>query len=300
MGSSVVHTLEDAATVSWLSDLEATIERIGVRRHLIVLFGELGRPAAIDLESKFSEVGLASVQLADFRNFAHGRHNWLDKHPADTLVVSIEVGQEALLAARTLRLLPPEIPVMRMSVKQDFHLGAAIAMIAVMRLTGAFGILRGLDPGRPGVPSYGSRLYRLNAWQARSTKVSIPEISVVRKSHLSLNELRRSGKVDQWLAHFGAFIKLLSNLSFSSLALDYDGTLCDKRDRFRGVGTQMSDSLEALLKSQIPILVITGRGKSVGDALRNALAQKYWELVRVTEPAAPAMRPLFRRRQRYS
>jgi hypothetical protein len=291
-GSSVTQTLEDPVIVSWLSDLEATIRRIGIRRHLLVLFGGLGRPAAIDLESKFSEVGLASVQLADFRNFAHGRHNWLDKHPSDTLVVSIEVGPESLLAARTLRLLPPEIPVLRISVKQDSHLGAAMAMIAVMRLTGAFGTLRKLDPGRPGVPPYGSRLYRLNAWSVRSTKVSIPEISVARKAGLSLNELRRTGKTDEWLTYFDTFIELLSNLSFNSLALDYDGTLCEKRDRFRGLSAQISDSLEAILKSQIPILVITGRGKSVGDALRSSISKKYWELVRVAYYSGSEDHPL--------
>ncbi len=105
-GESVLHALEDTATSRWLDNLETSLAQMGVRQHLVVLFGELGRPAAIDLESKFSEVGLASVQLADFRNFAHGRHNWLDKHLSNTVVVSIEIGQEAALASRTLRLLP--------------------------------------------------------------------------------------------------------------------------------------------------------------------------------------------------
>jgi hypothetical protein len=280
-GESLSQALEDPMTSNWLADLDVSIARIGVRRHLIVLFGELGKPAAMDLESKFSEVGLASVQLADFRNFAHGRHNWLDKHSNDTLVVSIEVGQEADLATRTLRLLPVEIPVLRVSIKQESHHGAAIAMVAVMKLTGAFGLLRGLDPGRPGVPSYGSRLYRLNAWPARNLKVSIPEISIVRKSRLTIEELRQSGRMDEWIAHFDAFIRSLSTLAFSSLALDYDGTLCDKRDRFHGIGTRVRDGLDTLLKKRIPLVVITGRGKSVGDALRFAIAKKHWHLVQV-------------------
>ena len=155
-GESVIQNLEDAATADWLTDLQVSLERLGTKRHLLVLFGELGRPAALGLESKFSEVGLASVQLADFRNFAHGRHNWLDKHPDDTLVVSIEIGHEATLATRTLRLLPTAIPILRLTTRQDSHVGSIIAILAVMKLTGVFGLMKGLDPGRPGVPSYGS------------------------------------------------------------------------------------------------------------------------------------------------
>jgi len=280
-GESLTQTLEDTTTSGWLDHLEALVAQIGVRQHLVVLFGELGRPAAIDLESKFSEVGLASVQLADFRNFAHGRHNWLDKHPNSTLIVSIEIGQEAALASRTLRQLPKEIPVLRVSVPQESHLGAAVAMLAVMRLTGKFGSLRGIDPGRPGVPTYGSKLYRLNAWPSRNLKVSIPEISIVRKSRLTLDELRRSTKLDEWMIHFNTFIKTLSALTFTSLALDYDGTLCDQRDRFRGISASVRDGLEIVLEKCIPIIIITGRGKSVGDALRSAISAKYWHLVQV-------------------
>ena len=44
---------------------------------IIALSSGWGWPAAIDLESKCSESGLSSVLLSDFRNFAHGRHNWL-------------------------------------------------------------------------------------------------------------------------------------------------------------------------------------------------------------------------------
>ena len=291
-GESVIQNLEDAATADWLTDLEVSLERLGTKRHLLVLFGELGRPAALDLESKFSEVGLASVQLADFRNFAHGRHNWLDKHPDDTLVVSIEIGHEATLATRTLRLLPSAIPILRLTTRQDSHVGSIIAILAVMKLTGVFGLLKGLDPGRPGVPSYGSKLYRLNAWSPRNLKISIPEISIARKAHLSLDELHRSAKIDEWMVHFETFVKTLSTLTFTALAIDYDGTLCDQRDRFRGISIPVRDGLETLLKMQIPILLITGRGKSVGSALRGAVAEKFWDLIQVAYYNGSEVQPL--------
>src|SRR6185437_1118634 len=187
--------LKTRDVVDRMALLEDAVRQIGLRSHVIVLFGEFGMPAATDLESKFSEVGLASVQLTDFRNFAHGRHNWIDKHPHDTVIISIEIGDEAHLATRTLRLLPVETPVVRITVQQESTLGALIAMYSVMRLTGVFGQLRKLDPGRPGVPAYGSRLYRLNAWPARLSSISIPEISVVRKAGAPITELRQSGSL---------------------------------------------------------------------------------------------------------
>lgn len=49
------------------------------RPALVVRFGPSCHAAAVDLESKFSEAARGTVQLADFRNFAHGRHHWLAK-----------------------------------------------------------------------------------------------------------------------------------------------------------------------------------------------------------------------------
>ena len=288
---SVAASLENPVTESWLLHLEASLKEIGSKQHL-GLFNQFGNPAVIDLESKFSEVGLASVQLADFRNFAHGRHNWIDKHLLDTLVVSIEVGSESILASRTLRLLAPVVPTLRVSVAEEGHVGSVIAMFAVMRLTGVFGSLRGLDPGRPGVPSYGSKLYRLNAWPSRNLKISIPEISIVRKSRQPLEELRRSSDIDLWMEHLTSFTKALGAVKLDALAIDYDGTLCDQRDRLKGICVAVADALASLLRSDVPILVITGRGRSVGMALRNAISKSKWDLIRVAYYNGSEIRPL--------
>ena len=278
---SVSALLQSAKITERLSALEDSVRSVGTKSHIIVLFGKFGLPAAMDLESKFSEVGLASVQLADFRNFAHGRHNWIDKHLDDTLVISIEIGDEAQLAKRTLHLLPPAVPVVRLTIEEPSTTGALLAMHSVMRMTGTYGKLRGLDPGRPGVPAFGSRLYRLNAWSSRRGEDSIPEISVVRKAQSSLAELRRTGKLDEWMFHFWTFIEALETQKFSALALDYDGTICDRRDRFVGVPEAMRSCLEGLLRKGIPIIVVTGRGRSVGEALRAAIPEHFWPSVRV-------------------
>jgi hydroxymethylpyrimidine pyrophosphatase-like HAD family hydrolase len=279
--ASVASLLTDSRTDGWLTSMEEAVSNIGLKPHVVVLFGEFSMPAAVDLESKFSEVGLASVQLADFRNFAHGRHNWIDKNSADTLVISIEVGDDSRLAKRTLHLLPASTSILRITIDEQSTMGALLAMYAVMRLTGIYGKLRGLDPGRPGVPAYGSRLYRLNAWRIRDAGVSIPEISVVRKAQTSLAELRRTGDFDSWIGHFWSFVEILESQKFSALALDYDGTLCDQRDRFRGISDYMQMALVKVLKKHVPVTIVTGRGRSVGESLRNALPKCFWSAVKI-------------------
>jgi hypothetical protein len=49
------------------------------RSTTLVLHGPDTRIGAIDLESKFTEAALGNLQIADYRNFAHGRHHWLAK-----------------------------------------------------------------------------------------------------------------------------------------------------------------------------------------------------------------------------
>jgi hypothetical protein len=63
--------------LSWLEEASAPLWR---RETLVVLYGPSTQAAAVDLESKFTEAALGQVQLADYRNFAHGRHHWLAKN----------------------------------------------------------------------------------------------------------------------------------------------------------------------------------------------------------------------------
>ena len=60
------------------------------RETLLVLHGDQTRAGAINLESKLTEAALARVQVADYRNFAHGRHHWLAKRPHESAVPAFE------------------------------------------------------------------------------------------------------------------------------------------------------------------------------------------------------------------
>jgi hypothetical protein len=84
------------------------------RQYLIVLCGRATRAAAWDVESRFHEAALGPVQVADYRNFAHGRHHWLAKHRERSGVVAFVTPEERDVAEKTLRLIPRDVPVCRL------------------------------------------------------------------------------------------------------------------------------------------------------------------------------------------
>jgi hydroxymethylpyrimidine pyrophosphatase-like HAD family hydrolase len=59
--------------------------------------------------------------------------------------------------------------------------------------------------------------------------------------------------------------------------MDYDGTLCDAAHRFVGVERDISRALRNLLRKRIPVAIVTGRGRSAGDALRACLPATLWD-----------------------
>ena len=86
------------------------------RQTLVVLHGGATKTAAADIESRFTEAALGSVQVADFRNFAHGRHHWLAVNADASAVLTLSTPQDRELVDRTLSLIPKEIPRLRMDI----------------------------------------------------------------------------------------------------------------------------------------------------------------------------------------
>src|SRR5205823_4910177 len=65
---------------------------------------------SIDLESRLAESGLGAPMISDFRNFAHGRHLWIERHRDDTAIVAFVTKRSLNLAKATLGLLPEDVP----------------------------------------------------------------------------------------------------------------------------------------------------------------------------------------------
>ena len=73
---------------------------------IVVLHGVSSKIGAIDLESKFSEAALGNLQVADYRNFAHGRHNWIYKRGKSSGILAFITPEDNALAKKTLAFNP--------------------------------------------------------------------------------------------------------------------------------------------------------------------------------------------------
>jgi hypothetical protein len=245
------------------------------RLHYIVLYAGWARPAAVDLESKFSEAGLGGVMLADYRHFAHGRHNWIDKRMAQTAVVAFITPDCMELANKTISLLPSTVPIIRLTTQTEGPSGCLELLLSVFKITDSVGHLVGIDPGRPGVPSYGSRIYHLGPTKeiARRALPDLPATQRKQSARGTLGESRDFTIVD---ASRRDYISHLGRALFGALVMDFDGTAMSP-----GAGSQAVLSIpvrqffERLLRSKVLLYFSTGRGDSVHAIIANSISSHF-------------------------
>jgi hypothetical protein len=252
---------------------------------LIVLHGPSTQSAAIDLESKFTEAALGNVQIADYRNFAHGRHHWLAKRGDDSAVLALLTPDDEEIASATLKLLPKSLPKLQVTIPFRGILANLSALVHGLHIVASAGRARGIDPGKPGVPSFGRKIYHLKAAEyakSRTTDLPINDgAAIERKSRKAICSLAKENQLPYWQDAHAAFVQRLTQTHFHAVVFDYDGTLCGERDRQGGPSAVVSRHLIRLLKAGIPIGIATGRGKSVKKALRQCIPERYWERVLV-------------------
>src|SRR5262249_35014170 len=106
------------------------------RKTVLILHGYATQSAAIDLESKFTEAAIGHAQVADFRNFAHGRHHWLARHGDASGVLAFVTPSDRELADKTLRLLPGEVAVLRVDLAEDGVRGGLASLALALHLAG--------------------------------------------------------------------------------------------------------------------------------------------------------------------
>lgn len=257
-----------------LHNLRSISSYIFERDYLIVLYGGGMEAAACDLESKFTEAALGAVQMSDFRNFAHGRHHWLAKRGKQSGVIALAGDRNIEIAKKTVGLLPSSVPSALFHFPGNVVSGGIGAVLTGFFLTAIAGEIRGIDPGRPGVPPFGRKLYHLGLGARRKTSPS-DKPSIRRKSYACNVPSQKVIK-----AH-NAFCRALSAAAFSGLVMDYDGTLCGPENRFDALDSSIVRELVRLLRSAVPLGIATGRGKSVRKSLQDALPKSLWKRVTV-------------------
>jgi hypothetical protein len=261
-----------------------TLERSGDffgRETVLVLHGNETRAAALDVESKMTEAALGRVLVSDIRNFGHGRHHWLAKRGHESAVLAFDTVSDRLLMDRTLTLLPTDVPVMRIPVPGRGPVAALSGIASVFYIVDRYGRVRGIDPGRPGVPNFGRKLYNLNAFERRRavSDDSRKAISVRRKLDAFDSRCVDQSIRDQFERGYDNHLKALSKVIFRSLILDYDGTICDRASRFGPAPHLIALKLSSLIKGGMTIGIATGRGSSVRESLRASISKGLWHSV---------------------
>ncbi|WP_447942969.1 HAD family hydrolase [Microbacterium aurum] len=279
-------TLDDAADGH--SDLvaawHAQVEPVLGRDTTIVLYGASTALGAVDLESKFTEAALGHVQVADYRNFAHGRHHWLAKRAGNSAVIALIADEDEGIAARTLALLPADVPVARIGLPGTATDATITSLLAAFRITRDAGKAKRIDPGDPGVPEFGRKLYHLRLPRPRPDSrvagvTARHAAAIHRKTGRTVTDLSQTGDLEAWRTHLRRFERTLTSARIGAIVLDYDGTVVDTRDRFDPPSPEMAAELCRLLAHGIAVGVATGRGKSVRLALQQVLPQHAWDRV---------------------
>lgn len=244
------------------------------RETIIVLYGGWLGAVAIDIESRFTEAALGNVQIADFRNFAHGRHHWLAKRGSRTHVLALVSPRCRELAAQTLACFPPEVSTSTWHVADDAPERVVELLIRAMHLAGKAAKRLGYDAGRPGVPEFGERIYELKAAVVPALQSESRQLAVDRKARSGAG----LGPEQRELLNQGCdrFEKSLVDTTFVGVVFDYDGTLVTTERKLDPIQPELAQALNRLAKEGLVLGFATGRGKSVHEMLRSAIHQAHW------------------------
>lgn len=120
--------------------------------HFTILNAGWGTPVAELLEGKLVESGWASGQVADYRNYCHGRFIFTSNHLGDSAVVMLVSPREKALSARIRSFLPKDTKVVVIETGLE---GPAAGLDLAVRMTGFFEAAArraGVNPGSPKNP----------------------------------------------------------------------------------------------------------------------------------------------------
>lgn len=246
-----------------------------LRQRLLVLYSAATKSVAIDIETRMHELGLADVQLADYRNLAHGRHVGLDRRQDSTTVVSLIVPAIRQLAERTLAALPSSADLLLLESKADGVTGAIELLTQSVDLPTYAEVPRG-DPAKPRVSAFGRRLYHL---QYRRSVLRGALDPIDRKLAAAGFAPDTASARDFYAAAHAKWRAAVRRLPISGVMIDWDGTAVKTSRRWDGPANDVVEALVGVCDLGLELIVATGRGDSLYSDLRVALPRRVWQAV---------------------
>lgn len=262
------------------SEMYPSQEKMEHITNFIVLFGGWGTPAAYDFESKCSEAGLMSMQFVNYRNFAHGRHNWIDKNKESTMLVALITPQDKMICKKTLQKLPDDIPTLCFETYSTGSIAAIELLVKVFYFVGYLGELKNIDPGQPHVPDFGSKLYNIK-YNLLSSDKYLKKIAKNTKESCIYRKMKLLNNEAMWYEYYSkmydSFVNRLSCEKYNALLLDYDGTVCGEDGEVKS--KLIIGKLIELLENNIVIGFATGRGDSIIAPLQKNIPPIFWDKI---------------------
>jgi fructoselysine-6-P-deglycase FrlB-like protein len=230
---------------------------------LIVLHGSAGRAAAIDVQIRHEELGLASVETADYRNFAHGRHVGLGRRADRAHVVALVTPETEALAERTLQAVPAQVAVSRVVAPSSGIAGSLQLLASAMQMPVAAAASQLLSPSHPPILAFGRELYHLPFKRMYPPPADDP---VTRK--LSTIGVHPSAATATVREAYYAWRRWARRQDISTLVLDYDGTCVETKDRYELPRQDVRDALLGILGIGLNLAFASGRGGSLYSDLQ--------------------------------
>jgi hypothetical protein len=244
-----------------------------VREDTIVLFAPGQESVAVDIETRLAETGLSQAQVADYRNFAHGRHHGLARNLGRTTVVAIVADPFIQLAEATLGELPSDTHVICLRSDLQWPGSSMDLLVGAMRLVGTTAHARKVDPSRPHVAEFGRRLYHLPPSRSLVPETRLDPVQRKIAATHTANSTKLHAfferSLETWLAN-------IASVDFGGLVLDYDGTVCRTRERYELPSADVQKALLELLTDGTVVGFASGRGGSLWRDLRAWVPRKLW------------------------
>jgi hypothetical protein len=253
---------------AWVSD----------RDTLIILHDPALAAAAVMIETSCWEAGLCSVQRTDFRNFAHGRHVWLDRHADRTVVLALTCDRSLPFWDTISSSIPAATPRSHYGFGAPGRHSLFEAILRSFGIVEAIGEATGIDPGKPGVADFGRAIYDSPDLLAAVED----EDAATRRKRRSEQRWDEPARIAApWISRREEFIDRVGSAKFGAVVLDYDGTMVATDRRGEPPSDPILDELRRLLDGGIAVAIATGRGGSVGEELRKCFSPEECERVLV-------------------
>lgn len=245
-----------------------------VRRTDTILLLEDPRLSTVGVlvETSVWETALCGIQRTDHRNFAHGRHVWLQHRPDEAMIISL-VGPESVGIWKAIEeFVPANVRRFCLDMRNCGRLENAVGVLRALTIVEALGKATAIDPAKPGAGPFAANIYDSRVL-LDVTNVLPPAVRHKRAAMAKL-DLPDAGNLSL-IDSFQALKSRLRGATFHGLVLDYDGTIVTAAGRYDSPSKAVIDEIKRLLSDGIRIAVATGRGGSAGEKLRDALPTKF-------------------------